>query len=89
MHVQHRRHRVEEVLARMFVVVDKGLRQLCLVALRAGNTHIARILHAVQAEDAGLHRLPLQQVHQPARAEGGQLRNSLGRVRQLACGTVA
>lgn len=89
MYVEHRCHRVEEVFARMFVIVDKSLRQLCLVALRIGNTHIARILHTIQAEDVGLHRLPLQQVRQPARADGGQLQNSLDYVHQLACGTVA
>ena len=43
-----------------------------LVALRAQHLQRLGVLDLVQAVDAGLDRQPLQQVRQPARADGRQ-----------------
>jgi hypothetical protein len=79
----------EEVLARLVLVVDEGLRQFGFVALGAGDADVAGILDLVQAVDAGFHRQPLQQMHQPARRDGGKLGNGLGGIGQLSCSEIA
>jgi hypothetical protein len=71
------------------VVVDEGLRQFGLVALGAGHAHVAGVLDLVEAVDTGFDGQPLQQVHQPARGDGGQLGNGLGGIGQLPCGVIA
>ncbi|MPN63945.1 hypothetical protein SDC9_211714 [bioreactor metagenome] len=80
MHVKDGGDGIKEIFARLFVVIDKGLRQFGFVALRASDTHITRVLDRVQAVDTGFNRQPLQQMHQPARADGGQLSGGLGRI---------
>lgn len=82
MHVEHRAHRVQEVFARLFLVRHEGLRQHAFVLeLRACGAHGFRVLHLVQAVDAGLDRHPLQQMGQPARRDRGKLGDGLGSVR--------
>jgi hypothetical protein len=89
-HIQHGGDRVQEVLARLGVVVHKGARQLVLVLLGgAGDLDVLRVLDLVEAVDAGLHRHPLQQMGQPARRDGGQLRCGLGGIGKLAGCVVA
>ena len=70
-HVEHRADGIEKILARLVVVVDEGLRQFRLVALRAGHAHVLRILYAIEAVNTRFHGQPLQQVHQPARRDRG------------------
>jgi hypothetical protein len=83
------RDRAEEVLARRLVVADVGLRQLGLVAGRAGDLDVLRMHDPVQSVDASFDRYPLQQPGQPPRRDRIQLGGGLGGVRQLACCSVA
>src|SRR5258708_972278 len=78
-HIQDGGDGVEEVLARLLLVVHIGARQLVVFLLgRAGDLDGLRVLDAVEAVDARLHRRPLQQVRQPARADGRKLGNGFG-----------
>ncbi len=89
-HIQNGGDGVEEVLARLLLVVHIGARQLVVFLLgRAGDLDGLRVLDAVEAVDARLHRRPLQQVRQPARADGRKLGNGFGCVGQLPRGVVA
>ena len=88
-HVENGGDGAEEVLARLLLVVDEGLRQFGLVALGTGDLHVARVLDLVQAVDAGFDGQPLQQVRQPARRNGRKLRDGLGGVGELPCGDIA
>ena len=95
LHVEHGRHRVEEVLARVLVVVDEGLgqvgvavaRRAALDVRRGGGGGAARLLDLVEAVDAGLDGRPRQERDQPARGDAAPLRARLGGVRKLSCGT--
>jgi hypothetical protein len=78
-HVEDRRHGVQVVLARIVFVVDIGARQLVFGFARgARDADRFRIPDLVETVDAGFDRGPLQQVRQPARADGLELRNRLG-----------
>lgn len=77
--VKDGRDGIEEVLARIFFVVDVGARQLVFFfAGGAGDLDRFRIFHLVEAVNARFHRHPLQQVGEPARADGFELRRRLG-----------
>ncbi len=89
MHIDDGRHRVQEILPRRILIVDPGFRQLGLVLGRAGDPNLTFVPDLVQPVDARFDRHPLQQVHQPARRDGRELRNRLGRVRELPGGIVA
>lgn len=90
MHIQNRADRVEEKLTRLLVAIDKCERQLVLgLACGAGDLDRLRVFDGVEAKDASFHRHPLQQVGQPARRNGGQLRSGFGGVGQLARSVVA
>ena len=81
MHIQHGADGVQEKFARLRFVLDKSARQLVLMGLgSAGHPDLLRVLDLVEPVDAGLDRHPLQQVRQPARADGGKLGNGLGGV---------
>ena len=80
MHIKNGGDGIEEIFTRLLVVIDIGLRQFGFVTLRASDADITRIFDGIQAVDTGLNRQPLQQMHQPARADGGQLGGSLGRI---------
>ncbi|MCY1518706.1 hypothetical protein D9M68_534300 [compost metagenome] len=80
-HVEHGAHGIQVVLARVLFVVDEGARQLVLFFARgAGDLDRLGVLDLVDAVDARFHRHPLQQVRQPARADGLELGNGLGGV---------
>jgi hypothetical protein len=57
--------------------------------LAHATLHVTRVPDLVQAVDAGFHGQPLQQVRQPARGNGRELRDGLGGVGQLPCGDIA
>ncbi|KJR74497.1 hypothetical protein VS28_18615, partial [Vibrio cholerae O1 biovar El Tor] len=89
-HVQHGADGVQEILARLLLVLDEGARQLVLGFARgARHLDVFGILDLVQAVDACFDRRPLQQMRQPARADGGKLGYGLGRIGQLPCAVVA
>ena len=84
MDVEHGGDRVEVQLARIFLVVDVGAGQLVFFLARgAGDLDRFRIVDLVEAIDARFHRHPLQQMRQPARTDGLQLRGRLGGVGKL------
>ncbi|MNN78809.1 hypothetical protein D3C81_1953980 [compost metagenome] len=79
MHIQHGADGVQVELARRLFVLDKGAWQLVLVLL-GGACHLdgLGVLDLVEPVDARLHRYPLQQVGEPARADGCELGNCFG-----------
>ena len=87
LHVEHGRHRLEEILARGVFVVDEGLRQVRVgVARRAAFDVGARallLLDLVEAKDAGLDRRPGEEVDQPARRDATSIGVRLGGVGEL------
>ena len=88
-HVQQRRDRTQCQFAWAGLVVDIGLRQRIfgvLAAFLGVDGHPLRVHHAVDAVDAGLDGHPTEQMQQPARGDGGQLGDRLGRVGQLPRG---
>jgi hypothetical protein len=89
MDVDHGIDRAQHVFARLFFVIDEGLRQHALVAGRTVHRHGRGVLHLVQAEDAGLDGHPFQAVHQPARSDAPHLGSGLGRIGKLPRGNVA
>ena len=89
-HVQHGADGVQEKFAGMLFVFDEGAGQLVFgFAGGAGDLDRLGVLDLVQAVDTGFHRHPLQQVREPAGADGGKLGNGLGGIGKLPCCAVA
>ena len=84
-HVQDRGHRVEDVLARVLLVVDERGRQRRFVVVAADDVDLFRVLDLVHPVDAGLDRNPGQQVHQPPRGDRRHLRHGLGDIGEIPC----
>jgi hypothetical protein len=87
--VEHRVDGAQHVFTRVLFVIDVGLRQHALVAVRAVDADGRAFLDAVQAVDAGLDGNPLQHLGEPARRDRSHLWNGLGGVRKLPCCNVA
>ena len=89
MDVHHRVHRAEQDFTRRFIVIDEGLRQHALIARGAIHRNGGGVFHAVEAENTGFDRHPLQAMHQPARGDAGHLRRGFGCICKLPRGDVA
>ena len=88
-HVQDGGHRVQDVLARVLLVVDERRRQRGFVVVTADDVDLFRVLDLVHPVDARLHRDPGQQVHQPPRGDRRHLRHGLGDIGEIPCGGIA
>ena len=73
LHFEHSGHGVQGVLARIWLIVNEGLRQLLFTmraALNVGPAGLsAGFNHAVHPVDAGLNRIPRQEVDEPTRSD--------------------
>ena len=58
--------RAQHILARVLLIVDKGLGQHAFIAVGTVDGDLGLVLHTVQPVDAGLDGSPLQQVGEPA-----------------------
>ncbi len=83
MNVEDRRDRAQQILARVLLVVDIGLRTSDSSRGRHATSTILGMLDLVEAVDAGLDGYPVQQVDEPPRSDRRHLRGGLGGIRQL------
>ena len=88
LHVEDGGDRLEEILARVRIVVDEGLRQIRIAVARRAALDVScgdlLLLDPIEAEDARFDRRPGEEVDQPARRDAAPLRARLGRIGELA-----
>ena len=70
MHFDHGIDRAQKIFARVWIVIDKGLREDSFIARRTIDGHGGGIFHAVAPVDTGLYGQPLQAMHQPSWRDG-------------------